>query len=523
MIFCCGNVSYAKKNEVYTAAYIPIDDRPGNLQRVEYAAEASGIELYVPDSTIIHTSLNNQPLNPNGRQYGDSAALMKWIKEMDAKTDNFIISLDQLLSGGLVHSRVGGLLKNETDIIDKIIELAKKNNVYIFDTVIRLSACTVGYERGTVEVYDYMREYFDRSADKVYETMTSKYVQEIVTAQVARQRKLEIIKYMLQHDNTGKIKYYIGVDDSSSRENIQTDELEQITAWLRGRGMIYSGTDEIGLMMFSDLVTKLYNADIKAYVKYFGGNEDNGTEYDFDTVRENVESHIKGAGANIVEDISEADMQIFVMTLHDERKSQSEYTRDLLNEYTCSSLPVVVIDVAETEYDAEENTYHRELVKMLPYINTSNLLAFSCWNGGGNAVGMAVGNGVSRMAYLKKYKQSSQKAQEAYEKEIIFSFAKDIGYKMMYDGAEQILTKYLSDRGYSTSNFYEQREEVEWAMNNGLFTECMARSVAGINKCISGFDNQGRLTHSDIKSVKLSNYRAPWYRTFEVNFDITVN
>lgn len=515
--------AYASDNAKYTAAYIPIDDRPGNLQRVQYAAQASGFELYVPDSSLIHTSLNNQPLNPNGRQYGDTDSLMRWIKETDSKTDNFIISLDQLLSGGLVHSRVGGLIKNETDVIDKVIELARKNNVYIFDTVIRLSACTVGYERGTVEVYDYMRDYFDRDAQTVYQTMTSKYVQEIVTAQVARQRKLEIIKYMLQHDNTGKIKYYIGVDDSSSRENIQSAEIEQIKGWLKGRGTIYSGTDEIGLMMFSDLAAKTYNKDVKAYVRYFGGNEDSGTEYDFDTVRENVESHIAGSGARVTDNINDADMQVLVMTLHDKNKTQSEYTHELLNEYSRSPIPAVIIDIAETEYDAEENMYHKDLVKMLPYMGTERLLAFSSWNGGGNAVGMAVGNAVSRMAYLKKYGESTPEIQRAYEKELIFSFAKDIGYKMMNDGAEQILTKYLRDRGYSTSNFYEQREEIEWAMNNGLFTECMARSVAGINKCISGIDENGFITYSQINSIYLSNYRAPWYRTFEINFDINVN
>ncbi|MDD6483671.1 MAG: DUF4127 family protein [Clostridiales bacterium] len=513
--------AYAKEDKP-KIAYIPLDDRPGNLERVKLAAEAADVELLLPPEDYFHTSLDGQPLNSNGRPYGNTAALLDWIKETDAVADNFIISLDQLLSGGLVNSRVGGVIRNEREVIDKIISLSKTNRVYVFDTVVRLAACTIGYRGGSVNLYEYLRSYFDRNPSVINAGGISDYVQETVTAEYARQRKLELIKYMLRVDNVGRIKYYIGVDDSSSRDNIQLNEISRIVDWLGGRGRVYSGTDEIGIMMFADMCTKLYKSDIKLYVKYFGGNENSGTEYDFDTVAENVRSHIIGSGAKEVFDINEADALVLVMTMHDENGTQAEYSKALMEEYQKAKLPVIIIDSAALMYDSEEKCYHNDLPKMIMYTDTSKLLAFSCWNTGGNAVGMALGNGISRLAYLNKVKHSSKEAQKGYEKQLVFSFAKDIGYKLKKDGGEAILSKYISDHGYDSGNFYEAGEFITWAMNNGVLENCMNRSVENLRNFINGIED-GKIYTEQVNSIRLVNYRAPWYRTFEILFDIEVD
>ena len=97
----------------------------------------------------------------NGTQFGDSKKLLEWILEMDKTTDYFVISLDQLLSEGLVNSRAltDTVPYEEYKIINAIVELSKIITFTIIDTVARLATCTVGYQGATLETYNYLRQY----------------------------------------------------------------------------------------------------------------------------------------------------------------------------------------------------------------------------------------------------------------------------------------------------------------------------------------------------------------------------
>ena len=89
-----------------TIAYVPLDDRPDNLERAVYLAQSLGYTVLLPDSDLYATRLDGQPRNENGTGHGDRGALLQWVAEMDSLgCDTFLLSCDQLLSGGLVHSR----------------------------------------------------------------------------------------------------------------------------------------------------------------------------------------------------------------------------------------------------------------------------------------------------------------------------------------------------------------------------------------------------------------------------------
>ena len=57
-------------------AYVPLDDRPDNEERVVYLADSLGYELLLPEQDDYQTRLDGQPLNENGTQYGDRADLV---------------------------------------------------------------------------------------------------------------------------------------------------------------------------------------------------------------------------------------------------------------------------------------------------------------------------------------------------------------------------------------------------------------------------------------------------------------
>lgn len=83
-------------------AYVPLDDRPVNTDRVEYLAGSLGYELVMPDAEAYRTRLDGQPLGESGLKYGDRAELYEWVLEQEESgCDRYILSLDQLLSGAL--------------------------------------------------------------------------------------------------------------------------------------------------------------------------------------------------------------------------------------------------------------------------------------------------------------------------------------------------------------------------------------------------------------------------------------
>lgn len=101
-----------------------------------------------------------QTTNANGTQYGDTHALLQWVLDNEDACDVLIVSMDQLLSGGLVNSRWedGMDLTWEQDAIDTLSQIAARKPVYVFDTVMRL-ATTAGYQGLDSEAYRLFRSY----------------------------------------------------------------------------------------------------------------------------------------------------------------------------------------------------------------------------------------------------------------------------------------------------------------------------------------------------------------------------
>ena len=153
-------------------AYVPLDDRPDNAERVVYLAESLGYELAMPERDLYRTRLDGQPLNENGTQYGDRGALYEWVAAQEAAgCDRYILSVDQLLSGGLVSSRAmtgenpvtlsTGETLTETELLAAVIDLLAAdadNRVWLLDTVMRLAA-TTGYGGFGLNEYNALRSY----------------------------------------------------------------------------------------------------------------------------------------------------------------------------------------------------------------------------------------------------------------------------------------------------------------------------------------------------------------------------
>ncbi len=278
----------------HKVAYIPLDNRPVNQERVRYLAKGAGITLLMPDETLYRTALDSMQPNPDGSTTGNREALQKWLLEADKSCDYFIISLDQMTSGGLVGSRwlSNGDLTQEYGILDTVVRLCEHNTVYLFDTVMRL-ASTVDYQGYTLSEYTALRQY-GKKARKALEgdeltvdNIIANYtcapdggpiatdIPSAVLAQyhAARARKLKLIDYVLQKAGDKVDFFYIGVDDSSPENTIQTNEIQYITSQMGEKSVLGAAADEMGACCLARMICQLYGTEVPLQATYFGGGE----------------------------------------------------------------------------------------------------------------------------------------------------------------------------------------------------------------------------------------------------------
>ncbi|MFR3921155.1 MAG: DUF4127 family protein [Dysosmobacter welbionis] len=56
-------------------AYVPLDDRPDNAERVVYLAESLGYELAMPERDLYRTRLDGQPRMRTGPSTGTGSTV----------------------------------------------------------------------------------------------------------------------------------------------------------------------------------------------------------------------------------------------------------------------------------------------------------------------------------------------------------------------------------------------------------------------------------------------------------------
>lgn len=504
------DTAYALEKRDYNGlqvAYIPIDNRPVNYDRVKMLAKSVGFELLMPEEDTFRTALDNMKPNKNGSTYGDREKLLNWLKETDKTCDYFVLSLDQLLSGGLVASRWldNTDLTFEFEVADYIINLAKNNTVVLFDTVMRL-ASTVNYQGYQMPEYNNLRSYgsvarltltgseltvdniiagykYGENGKKISTPLSDMAVDKYLAS---RTRKLKLIDYILSKSLEDLEYCYIGVDDSSTTTNIQTNEINLISNKLGDNGVIYAGTDELGLMGITRIVTKLYGSP-KVGVTYFGNSKDQiADEFDFASLEYEINNHIKSLGCTVV-DGGKGDVEVLVITKNS-GNDQAIKLVDKAFELVENKKPVIIIDPNSKNADFLQKQL---LTREFPL---SMLLGYSNWNTAANAMGIALSNGISRYTYLANCSNITRQSHRGFLEASTFGFLKDISYK--YYGFS------IENPGVSAYGSY-----------------------ASIVKQINGskmITSLSPYTVSKHETVSVSNFRYPWERTFEMTFDVKV-
>ena len=550
-------------------AYVPLDDRPDNVERVVYLAESLGYRLEMPELEDYRTALDGQPKNYDSLQCGNPWSLYTWVLDQEAAgCDRYILSMDQLHSGGLVSSRcitedevpIPGGTTSSSELMDSLLSALaedKNNVVWLLDSVMRL-APTVGYQGGTLEDYNALRAYgavgrpelpggdLEASDIRALYQLGSDgqpldpadfgLTEERVDAYLAaRSRKLALSERMLHTVQCGGYEHFrvlIGIDDSSEEESIQKNEIAYLRSQLREGNALLSGVDDLAFKA----VAKLYMAEtgwdsqtVHVGITYFGGTEDRpACAYDYKPLKEIVEEHLEFFGVHQLSGGSgAADMEILVLTQPNvEGMTQEE--SDWRKKHECTNLvswmktfrnrqvPVILID-------ASNGTYGNDFQKMLTEeAELGYLLSYAGFLDMAIVTGTALSHGVARYAHLARG-ETSDAEERAFVRTLADSIIKDFCYKHVV--REDLLAYIRNDLGGDPNNFWApeiDREAVLKRLESGMekSTRKVLKNLENSNMIVFLDRNDKSLGEISWGKVELENYRFPWDRAFEIGMDI---
>ena len=542
-----------------TIAYVPLDDRPDNVERVVYLAESLGYALAMPEKVLYRTALDGQPKNFDSLQRGEPWSLFTWVLEQEAAgCDRYILSLDQLHSGGLVASRSmtgydielpGGGTVQVHSMLEKLLTAlsADENNVvWLLDSVMRL-APTVGYEGGTLEDYNAIRAFgalprrtlegdalnledigesywWGPNGENLRSQTKEAGAYEAALRHVRSRDRKMTLSYVVQ-DTLSKPGYenfrlLTGIDDSSLEDCIQKNEIAYLRQGLRtdseGKQLdwLLSGVDDLAFKA----VARLYLDETgwtgaRAAVTYLGGTEDRpACEYDFQPLTEIMEEHLAFF------DLREADtaeLQILVLTQPEDPDQMNAYRKHLieaLRDYRKAQRPAILIDASNGTYGTavyEALTKDTELGYLTAY---SGMLDMAI------VTGTALSHGVARYAVLKNG-GGTDACDRAWARTLADSILKDFCYKGVV--RNDLLGYIRNDLGGDPNNFWApdlDREDLLQRLEEGMKKET--------SSAIKNLERSRLITSLEPYAEKnwggiaLENYRFPWDRAFEIGMDI---
>ena len=544
-----------------TIAYVPLDDRPDNVERVVYLAESMGYALNMPETVLYRSALDHQPKNFDSLQRGEPWSLYTWVLQQEAAgCDRYILSLDQLHSGGLVSSRSltgdelelpgGGTASASQLVEDLLAKLAEDehNVVWLLDSVMRL-APTVGYEGGTLEEYNALRAYGAEPRETLegWEALTLSNVcagyrygadgeplaepegfgPELVEDYLAaRERKLGLsdeVQRILAQPGYENFRLLIGIDDSSLEDCIQKNEIAFLRRGLRTKkgeegkqqiDWLLSGVDDLAFKA----VTRMYLDETgwvghSVNVQFFGNTEDRpACEYDFQPLSKIVNEHVQFFDLLYGR---AAELHVLVLTQPEDETLKKTYVNQLLQaleDQQKYQQPTILIDASNGTYGTsvyETLTKKAELGYLLAY---SGMLDMAI------VTGTALSHGVARYAVLKNG-GGTDACDRAWARTLADSILKDFCYKGVV--RNELLGYIRNDLGGDPNNFWApdlDREDLLQRLEEGMKKETSA--------AIKNLERSRLITSLEPYAEKnwggiaLENYRFPWDRAFEIGMDI---
>ena len=394
---------------------LPLDERPCNYIYPQELPLSEKISLVLPPKELMS----------NKKEVCDIDLLHKWLINECKDADYALLSLDTLLYGGIVPSR---LHHDDFETLTKrsaVLEQIKKNNHKIKIFVNELIMRTPCYSNATEEpdyFDDYGRElweygyYLDKEMQNVISEVEqkkkeelkrlipNKYLEDLMNR---RQINKEVIIHNLKYLLNGTIDDFIIPQDDCAPYGFTSIDRREINEFLVNNNLdkkvvMYPGADEAGLVLISKTLNDYHKKTLKVFVKYTDEKmKQTIPPFEDRPIDTTISQHIQNARMERINDARDADLVLCVNLYDEEKNDKLASFIDFIKEQKEAGKTIGVADVIYT---------NRGDMKLFKKLHEEHMLtmvdAYAGWNTSSNTLGTTIANTVAYY-YSKKDKYYS--------------------------------------------------------------------------------------------------------------------
>lgn len=485
---------------------LPLDERPCNF---DYPSKIFNGEKYA----IIRPERLGQKKKP-----ADYAEIRDFLLSHIEEADAAVISVDTLLYGGLIPSRLHRLSEETVEERLMLLKTLRKKNprvkLYAFHCIMRCPSYSSDdeepdyYEQFGQEIHNIGRLTHleklgmgDAAALSALKEKVDPAALEDYLSRRAFNGRFNIRALDLVEDGT--IDFLIIPQDDSAKYGYTAMDQKAVRAVLdekilNDRVILYPGADEIGMVLAARAVNALEGDTPRVYLKYASTLAPQLIpSYEDRSLNETVKYHVMAAGCVAVPSLSDAD---FVMGItapankmleatqqpadnmdYDVERNMAEFlhfVRDCIRR----NIPVVLLD------NAYANGGELQLLRMLNKQNClMKLTGYAGWNTSANSMGTVLAQAVNHL---------HQENRAAADNFLVERFIEDFGYDSMV-------------RAYVTQNVLPA-----WNMDYFYCAEQRGKAAQAIYEELQKFICRELTSIAD--RVTLESVYLPWSRMFEI-------
>lgn len=452
--------------------YVPLDERPCNYEIPQHIVRGNDeVNLIIPQIDLLGEKKRSAPMEK----------LWAFVNEKIEDVDAAVLSIDSLLFGGLIPSRIHHLddhtVSRYLDNLRNLKKLNPKLKIYAFECIMR----SPQYDSSEEEP-DYYEDYGYVLHRKAYledkknrDGLNDKEKIELEEIKIPKEiindyewRRNFNLKYNLEVAklvDEDLIDFLVIPQDDSSEYGYtaiaQKEVVNYLTEYnLESKINIYPGADEVGSSLLARCLNDMKKRETKVYAFYSSTlGPSIVPNYEDRPMHENLKYHIDVTGSVLVDKVEDAD---FVLAINSPGKVMEEAFDQSNRDITYTSHRNLLYFVKEIERYIEKgyplaicdsafsNGGDLQLIKFLDERNLLNkVLAYAGWNTNSNTLGTILSNSI----YI--FDQAEEKRYE----HLVYRILEDVFYQSYV--RQFVVNHYLSQLGISYYDFDDKQELVE--------------------------------------------------------------
>ena len=506
---------------------VPLDGRPPCRQLVLDTADVAGTEI-----AALPYEMQDYYTMP-----GQTKEAQKWLRENLAQSDAAIISIDQLLYGGLLAAREADKSPDEIEAF-----IAYLRELHAAHPTVPLYAFSILPRMIPPASID---DYYDNKYLLAYSRLADRYALCGAPEDAAKMQELEekispasLAQYLALFEQNEHLpralielvkegtleRLLIGQDDGEkySIPNIEKRHLqaclieEQIP---KEKAAIVHGADELALTLLAALPAETASPRPRIYVDWNdAAAPDMVLPFMAISLQETAWEKIALFGGEPADTPENADFVLFIAAGSEKTVGSRSESAERLAHYLTAGVPVALVDLSK-HFAAEETLLPLLIERDVP---VEQLIAYAGWNTASNSIGTALSEAMLFSAAKRevKTKEETLRLYAANLKFLNNRFLEDYFY--LKDAITLVNTAL---KKYGTKNVYDLDLERDYLAATAMLQKAMGdrlKTFKSTKACRRPFpidtpEGPCRIFVYDIRA----DMSFPWPRTFEIHLETT--